>query len=783
MKRILSAAVLLAVCAAFASAHIGLERRPTLGILPFTGGAAGEGETIATLISEEITRLGTFSVLPRTAILEEVFAEHYFQLSGLTDSDTIQGIGHMLRADYVLSGQIRRLGGRNLVIATVINVETFKQVAGYWRTYRNIGEVRGFLPSMAGNIVEAMGRDTSELPSLAITPFQIAGDAPRRTIRPPGTGLAAQLAWLRNSAQSGHDYLIEITGNETLTPQTLPTGRSDLTITLRGSDAMRIVRLYGNGTIFTVGSGVTLVLDRNITLSGATDNDRAVVEVNTGGALVMNTGARITGNANDSTEFETEGGGVRVNAGGMFTLNGGEIFGNSSARNGGGVFVYFGGTLIMNYGEISRNSARGAGGGAVILDGGTFVMNYGEISGNTADGGGGGVGNAGTFYMHGGINSGNTTSWLGGGVLNFGVFRASGGIIHGGGVAVGLRNTAVVGGAALHNYGEGAVSERGDFDAVAGVFNPTHNLGNTNSTITLPRQGHAGIAHDAETLAQILAIEILNAGGHVILPRTSVMQAALEEHDFQMAGYVADEEMVRIGGAIGAEYVLAAQIHGLEDMNMFTTQIVNVRYGNQVGSASRDYQVIDDGVYLMAEIAIFLTDPENAASRIAALHRQRRRAELFDDPTRFWSVGASIGTSFSEPWIIGTLHGTIAPFRNAFFRVGVDAGLISGTEGVGYHMIYPFAHLAFFMPFEAMRLPFALPFEGGGLHAGAGMGFMIAEYQFDDFSIPTRVLAMDFTAGLNMANMIEVSYTLRTSFSSVSHKLSIGYTHRFRARR
>jgi len=459
VRKILIAAVLLVGCTAFAFSQANVQRRPVLGILPFTGGTADDGNTIAGLFSHQPYLLSAFTVVPRTSALDALFAEHYVQLSGLTDSDTIAGIGRMLNADYVLSGSIRRLGDRNLLIATIVNVETFEQVAGYYRTYRVIEDIIGFLPSVSRAMVNAaLGRDSSRLQSLAIVPFAYRA----------------------------------------------------------------------------------------------------------------------------------------------------------------------------------------------------------------------------------GISS-----------------------------------------------------------------------------------------HDAETLAQILAIEILNTGNYVILPRISTMQTALAEHDFQMLGYTADEGLVALGRAINADLVLNGEITGLGAVNLFMAQILHVRDGSMLGGTSRNYQVITDGIDLMAEIAILLTDPHGAPARIAALHRQRRRAELFGHPARFWSVGVSAGTSFAKPWVIGTLQVTLAPFRNSFVRIGCDFGFISGMEGVGYYSIYPFIHYAFFVPFPSGR---------GGWHIGAGGGFMIAEYLFDDFTIPRRIPATDFTTGFNIANIIDISYTLRTNFSSAAHKVSVGFTHRFQLR-
>jgi len=455
------------------------QARPVLGILPFVGGEGGDGEAIATLISMEPEILRSFTVVPRTAALNAIFEEHRFQLEGLTDSDTIAGIGRMLNADYVLSGNIRQLEDRNLVIATIVNVETFEQVGGYFRTYRTIEEVRDFLPSMSRNMVDtAMRQRTARLPSLAMLPFTLA----------PG------------------------------------------------------------------------------------------------------------------------------------------------------------------------------------ID-----------------------------------------------------------------------------------------------------------------------------AQDAETLSKILAIEILNTGEYVVLPRTSTIQAALDEMDFQMLGYTEDAGMAALGRAINADMVLSAGVHRLGVLNLFTAQVLHVSDGSMFAGASRDYQVLADGIDLMSELAILLTDPnvDRAEARIAALPpagattAPRAAAPMpapgraptgprpgaFEDPSRFWSLGFSVGTSFAEPWAIGTLQATISPSRHTFLRIGGDIGFVSGVEDVGYFSIHPFAHYAFFVPFTR-----------GGWYIGAGGGLKVENYDFGDLTISRNIFMVDLTTGLNIGNIFAVSYTLRTDFAHVIHRISTGFTIRFGGR-
>ena len=248
-----------------------------------------------------------------------------------------------------------------------------------------------------------------------------------------GNGLIEKLSWLQNNAANNTLYSIKLDTDEYIAPQTLSySGKNGVAIFLSGN-GMRTVNLSSYGRLFTVSSGVTLILDNNITLKGMANNNNNLVYINNGGTLVINTGAKIIENSSSSY-----GGGVYVS--GTFTMNGGEISGNISSYNGnfgGGVSVGNNGAFIMNGGIISGNSSSaygGGGGGVSVGSNGIFIMNGGEISGNsTATRGGGVCVYRGTFIMNNGEISGNTSSYDGGGVyiVDSGFFIMDGGEISG----------------------------------------------------------------------------------------------------------------------------------------------------------------------------------------------------------------------------------------------------------------------------------------------------------------------------------------------------------------
>jgi hypothetical protein len=218
----------------------------------------------------------------------------------------------------------------------------------------------------------------------------------------PGSTLAEKMSWLQANTKSNSSYIIEL--NADMSSDTMRfvfNNRSNITVTIRGIGANRTIDflpvMYGN--LVVVGTGVTLVLDNNVTLKGDNKTFNQVVIVD--GTLVMNNGSTITGNMGE---------GVAVS--GTFNMNGGTISGNSSSIGAG---VSVSGTFNMRGGTITGNSAQQGGGVSVS---GTFNMTGGTITGNTADGYGGGVDVWGIFNKTGGTISGNTASTLGG--VNYG---------------------------------------------------------------------------------------------------------------------------------------------------------------------------------------------------------------------------------------------------------------------------------------------------------------------------------------------------------------------------
>jgi hypothetical protein len=300
----------------------------------------------------------------------------------------------------------------------------------------------------------------------------------------PADGEESVIHMIRAASQSTEPLYIRLdstTEEVSLTTET-DLGTTGLVLTA-GSNSPAVVTIDGGGRVITLtgaGKGSVITVDNgvmlalwNITFKGLDTNTAPLIKVNSGGRLVLQYGAVITGNnttgvggsgvyvggggvyveggalvmnggaISGNTSSATGGmfnggGGVAVYSGGSFTMNGGEISGNIAAVHGGGVCLS-GSTFTMNGGKISGNTAASNGGGVAVYSNSTFTMNKGEISGNTANGdsgsyyGGGGVYANATFIMTGGVISGNNSAHYGGGVLLRGTqsFTKTSGVIYG----------------------------------------------------------------------------------------------------------------------------------------------------------------------------------------------------------------------------------------------------------------------------------------------------------------------------------------------------------------
>ena len=149
--------------------------------------------------------------------------------------------------------------------------------------------------------------------------------------------------WIKINGRGGGDFVIVLGKNESA-PYINLTGMQ-AKITLKSDGVERTVRYEGTRpsySLFTIGSGVTFLLEDDVALVGLRENSQPLIRV-VGGTFIMN-GGSIRDNVVSSSEF---GGGVYLQSG-VFTMNGGTISGNTAGDRGGGVFAGNSSTFIKS---------------------------------------------------------------------------------------------------------------------------------------------------------------------------------------------------------------------------------------------------------------------------------------------------------------------------------------------------------------------------------------------------------------------------------------------------
>jgi hypothetical protein len=287
-----------------------------------------------------------------------------------------------------------------------------------------------------------------------------------------GSPLEKALSWIAENAESNKYYTVIIDKDETpaITHVTdvihaaiifynsgavtvgLPSNTiTNVTVTLMGSGlpGMADYRINLSEPGYLVYNNITtltLVLGKNITLAGRSDNIRPLVYFK-GTELTMMDGCKITGNTNNNESPTAVAGGVAIDTG-TFNMEGGEISGNTlvstsaaagtiayTTYGGGGVFLGAAVFFNMSGGIIKNNTAINCYGGGVTVyaiaasTDPRVNITDGVIAGNSAPRGGG-------LYFY---------------CTNSIFVKKGGGIIYGDNAPAHLKNTATdpEGGAAI----------------------------------------------------------------------------------------------------------------------------------------------------------------------------------------------------------------------------------------------------------------------------------------------------------------------------------------------
>jgi len=219
--------------------------------------------------------------------------------------------------------------------------------------------------------------------------------------------LDVALDYIQENAVNNGNYTVRIGEDMNICNRQLFYDDKTVHITWISNDgAEKRIRIgVWGGTLIEIGKGVTLTLDKGITLLDPTSSyyhECTVISVKE--KFIMKGGSIIKENNAGSGWYA-----VSVETTGTFIMDSGTIYGNDRSSSG----ILVSGNFIMNGGKISgcSESLNDWGAGVWVGSGACFTMNDGLITGNSAyKGAGVYVFYDGTFAMNGGTISENTAA-------------------------------------------------------------------------------------------------------------------------------------------------------------------------------------------------------------------------------------------------------------------------------------------------------------------------------------------------------------------------------------
>jgi hypothetical protein len=155
-----------------------LMENMTLAVFPFETFPKYEdaADAIAASVTQSIKQENSFGkILPITPqSLQAIRFEEYFQqYSGYTDTDTIFEVGRKAGATHILAGYLIPLhNGSFFVTAEILEVESLRQIAGYYQFVDNIDAIDRDIPQIAQALTKGAKQNApKQLPGLAVPPF------------------------------------------------------------------------------------------------------------------------------------------------------------------------------------------------------------------------------------------------------------------------------------------------------------------------------------------------------------------------------------------------------------------------------------------------------------------------------------------------------------------------------------------------------------------------------------------------------------------------------------
>jgi formylglycine-generating enzyme required for sulfatase activity len=147
------------------------QTKPSLTILPFTGAVGGDEEIITLLFANQGDLRTAFTVIPCTSNFKRITEETVLPDSVEKAEDIIAEVRGQLKTDFTILVRTERIGASNLVLISLVEMRTLREVAGEYRQYSTLREFRSFVPAISAKLIQGAENIRNDLPKLTVLPF------------------------------------------------------------------------------------------------------------------------------------------------------------------------------------------------------------------------------------------------------------------------------------------------------------------------------------------------------------------------------------------------------------------------------------------------------------------------------------------------------------------------------------------------------------------------------------------------------------------------------------
>jgi formylglycine-generating enzyme required for sulfatase activity len=154
----------LLVLSFFISLTLGAQAKPSLQILPMTGGSDPDGANLIVILGREGALREGFSLTPGTGNFERIIEELRPAKAGAAE------IRRRFNSDYVLLAHTEQLEHGRIALIALVETASLRLLGGWYGRYYSPRDLLPPLPDIARELAEA-AETAEDKPKLAVAPF------------------------------------------------------------------------------------------------------------------------------------------------------------------------------------------------------------------------------------------------------------------------------------------------------------------------------------------------------------------------------------------------------------------------------------------------------------------------------------------------------------------------------------------------------------------------------------------------------------------------------------